>query len=75
MPFPFSAESGVGHPRHPAGPLEFHHFKGKHGDGTFYTGGRSWRDPGGKEVHIEVAIAGRGVLFDDDLKKAAAQGQ
>ena len=48
----------------------FHHFKANHGDCTFYTGGRSWHDPVTKEEHIEIGIAGRGVLLDEDLREA-----
>jgi hypothetical protein len=48
---------------------EFRHFKGRHGNGTFYTAGRSQLEADGKE-HVEVAIAGRDVQLDDDLKKA-----
>jgi hypothetical protein len=48
---------------------EFRKFEGSHADGTFYTAGRSWRAPDGKE-HVQVAIAGRSVPLDDDLRAA-----
>ncbi|HEX5270071.1 MAG TPA: hypothetical protein VFW33_06280, partial [Gemmataceae bacterium] len=68
-PFPYTLEQVSGvldiQPDH----WEFHHFKGTHGDATFYTGGRSRRDADGKEW-VEVAIAGRGVRLDDDLKQS-----
>jgi hypothetical protein len=48
---------------------EFRQFQGTHADGTFYTAGRSWRAADGRE-HVQVAIAGRGVPLDDDLRAA-----
>jgi hypothetical protein len=67
-PFPFLLERVSGildiQPDH----WEFRDFKGSHGTCTFFTRGRSRRDADGE--HIEVAIAGRGVRLDDNLKKA-----
>jgi hypothetical protein len=48
---------------------EFRKFEGAHGAGKFFTGGRSRRGPDGKD-HVEIGIAGRGVLLDDDLRAA-----
>ncbi len=70
--FPFRLEQVSGvldiQPDH----WEFRDFRGTHGGCTFFTAGRSWRRPGAKE-RVEVAIAGRGVRLDDDLKKALAR--
>jgi hypothetical protein len=67
--FPFRLEKVSGvldiQPDH----WEFRDFRGSHGDCGFFTAGRSWREAGGKE-RVEVAIAGRGVRLDDDLKKS-----
>jgi len=48
---------------------EFRSFEGRHGDGMFYTAGRSRREAGDKES-VDVAIAGRGVSLDADLQRA-----
>jgi hypothetical protein len=53
---------------------EFRDFTGRHGGATFYTGGRSRRDADGKEW-VEVAIAGRNVRLDDDLKTALVKDE
>jgi len=48
---------------------EFRDFKGSHGGCTFFTAGRPRREADGKE-YVELAIAGRGVQLDNDLKRA-----
>ena len=48
---------------------EFRKFQASHGEGMFYTAGRSRGAADGKE-HVEVAIAGRGVKLDADLQNA-----
>src|SRR5262249_31787718 len=68
--FPFRLERGSGvidiRPDH----WEFRDFRGAHGGCTFTTSGRSRRGAGGQADHVEVAIAGRGVRLDDDLRQA-----
>jgi hypothetical protein len=50
---------------------EFRKFEGSHGEGKFFTGGGSRPDPDNKgKEHVEVAIAGRSVQLDDDLRRA-----